>query len=183
VTGFIANGSQTGNLKVWIDMVSIAQHPGDEQSADLNQLTEAIYGAAEFKIILDKEGKYFTRIWCLFEIANRIKSKRGQISAVIPEILSEYGVSQFDHLTMPQRKKYWRNTAQVLEAVINNGIDVSMAEATYEKDRVPILKWIENEFDSFEAFNQLIVDELEERIIKLNGMAGPPQRNPLAINV
>mmetsp|Transcript_8724 Transcript_8724/g.11352 ORF Transcript_8724/g.11352 Transcript_8724/m.11352 type:complete len:268 (-) Transcript_8724:1883-2686(-) len=140
-TGFIANVAETGGLKVWIDVCSIAQHPGDEQSSDLVHLTEAIYGASEFKMLLDKEGVYFTRIWCLFEIATRILSKRGVMSAIVPELLGEYGVASLKDMKQSDKREYWARSADLLQHVLDNGIDAAKAQATVDSDRVRILSW------------------------------------------
>ena len=73
-------------LKIWVDICCVAQHPGAEskiQRGDLKGLSEAIYSASEFTVLTDAHGHYFTRVWCLFEFANRVKSGKAMINILV----------------------------------------------------------------------------------------------------
>ena len=49
-----------------VDIFAVSQIGGAAQDEDLKNITESVFGASEMKVMVDREGIVFNRIWCLF---------------------------------------------------------------------------------------------------------------------
>ena len=109
------------------------------------------------------------------EMITRVRSGKGTVKFVVPEMYFQLGVFQFDDFTIEERKIYWRESARILSEVLKKGIDCRKAHASVEKDRVRILNWIEKDYGA-EKFNQDISELIQNEIMKLRMIAGPVNR-------
>jgi len=145
-------------IDMWLDVVSVHQlhDDGQMQGLDLSQIDRAVVCARNFRLLMDEDGKYFTRVWCLWEMGNWML-KRGpkDIRIAIPSRMNK---ADGDYT-------YFQSKTAIIKRVLEKGIDIGNASATNPSDKIIIMDWIDENLTR-KKFNQLIVDALEDQIAR-----------------
>ncbi|KAG2489757.1 hypothetical protein HYH03_011709 [Edaphochlamys debaryana] len=117
----------------WVDVLAINQHPGRQQSQDLEDLEMAVKLAQGTLVCLDPGCVPFTRIWCLFEWWTTLRMR---------------GLRHLSFLADPATRRRMGELYQ--------SIDIRKAQATVDTDRVRILGAIGEQLDLVNAQLKLI---------------------------
>jgi len=143
-------------IDMWLDVVSVHQlhDDGPMQGLDLSGIDRAVVCARNFRLLMDEDGIYFTRVWCLWELGNWML-KRGpkDIRIAIPSRMNR---KDGDYT-------YFQSKTAIIKRVLEKGVDIENANATNPMDKAAIMDWITENL-TMQKFNQLIVDALEDQI-------------------
>ena len=132
--------AERGELRVWIDMFAVSQHPGMGQMSDLANLELAVEEASKRDgtlLVLDPKGITLTRIWCLLEIWRTAEHAGASKLHIVSH-----------ELDGSELRQVWES------------LDITSAAATLDEDRVRIMRRFEDSNTPMPALNQVIKDAL-----------------------